>query len=74
MLQNICNYLGYINALSKLFYFGKWMNNQVISDPYKKSTMMYQEVFKLIFKASILWSEKLIGVKIMKLTKKELRF
>ena len=55
----------YPHVLSKLFYFGKWINNQMIFDPYKRSPRMYHEVFKLILKNSILWSKKLIGEEIV---------
>ncbi len=59
-------HIRYITSLlpecrGKVFYYGQWLEKKEIVDPYKKSTICYELVFKEIERASIEWTKKLNG-------------
>lgn len=55
----------YPQVFPKVHYLSKWINNQDIDDPYKRTSLIYTEVFKHIMRACLAWGEKLTGDKIV---------
>jgi protein-tyrosine phosphatase len=49
----------YPEASGKIMLLGHWINNQEVSDPYKKSFEAYELVYEQITQACNLWAKKI---------------